>query len=141
MSSSSSQIAVYARIRRNTRFTELVAKRQGFATLLSVIVLVIFYGFFMVVGFNLDAELFKEQYHFGARILERVGGGNRKIALLGAQLVTEARAIAFASVPVRLMRFDFVEAVIGALVKAHAIEHEVLELGTEIGRVADPGSF
>ena len=52
MSSSSSQIAVYARIRRNPRFTELVAKRQGFATLLSVIVLVIFYGFFMVVAFN-----------------------------------------------------------------------------------------
>ena len=52
MSSTSSQIAVYARIRRNPRFTELVAKRQGFATLLSVIVLVIFYGFFMVVAFN-----------------------------------------------------------------------------------------
>ena len=29
---------------------ELVAKRQGFATLLSVIVLTIFYGFFMVVA-------------------------------------------------------------------------------------------
>ena len=69
------------------------------------------------------------------------GGTVGKISLLGAQLVIEARAIAFASVPVRLMRFDFVEAVIGALVIAHAIEHEVLELGTEIGRIADPGSF
>ncbi len=52
MSSSSSQSAVYARIRRNPRFAELVAKRQGFATILSVIVLTIFYGFFMVVAFQ-----------------------------------------------------------------------------------------
>jgi uncharacterized membrane protein (DUF485 family) len=37
---------------QNPRFTELVSKRQGFATLLSVIVLTIFYGFFMVVAFN-----------------------------------------------------------------------------------------
>ncbi|GEC96408.1 MAG: hypothetical protein RLZZ220_2098 [Pseudomonadota bacterium] len=52
MSSTSNQSAVYARIRKNPRFTELVSKRQGFATLLSVIVLTIFYGFFMVVAFN-----------------------------------------------------------------------------------------
>ena len=52
MSSTSSQSAVYARIRRNPRFAELVSKRQGFATLLSVIVLTIFYGFFMVVAFT-----------------------------------------------------------------------------------------
>jgi uncharacterized membrane protein (DUF485 family) len=52
MSSTSSQRAVYARIRNNPRFTELVAKRQGFATVLSIIVLTIFYGFFMVVAFN-----------------------------------------------------------------------------------------
>ncbi len=52
MSSTASQSAVYARIRRNPRFAELVSKRQGFATLLSVIVLTIFYGFFMVVAFT-----------------------------------------------------------------------------------------
>ncbi len=52
MSSTTSQSAVYARIRRNPRFAELVSKRQGFATLLSVIVLTIFYGFFMVVAFT-----------------------------------------------------------------------------------------
>ena len=52
MSSTSNQSAVYARIRKNPRFAELVSKRQGFATLLSVIVLTIFYGFFMVVAFT-----------------------------------------------------------------------------------------
>ena len=50
--SSTSHSAIYARIRSNPRFQELVAKRQGFATLLSIIVLTIFYGFFMVVAFN-----------------------------------------------------------------------------------------
>ncbi|HMV17005.1 MAG TPA: DUF485 domain-containing protein [Zoogloea sp.] len=50
--STASQSAVYARIRSNPRFAELVRKRQGFATILSVIVLTIFYGFFMVVAFN-----------------------------------------------------------------------------------------
>ena len=52
MSSTANQSAVYARIRKNPRFTELVSKRTSFATLLSVVVLVIFYGFFMVVAFN-----------------------------------------------------------------------------------------
>lgn len=52
MSTNASQNAVYARIRKNPRFAELVSKRQGFATLLSMIVLTIFYGFFMVVAFN-----------------------------------------------------------------------------------------
>jgi hypothetical protein len=96
---------------------------------------------FMVVGLNLNTELLKEQHHFGAHILERVGGGNRKIALLGTQLVTQARAIALARVPVRLTRFDLVEAVIRVLVIAYAVEHKVLELGTEIGRVTNPCSL
>ena len=62
MSSTTSQSAVYARIRRNPRFAELVSKRQGFATLLSVIVLTIFYGFFMVVAFtpNVIGQRFSE---------------------------------------------------------------------------------
>ncbi len=44
--------AINARIRSNPKFAELVAKRSRLATMLSVIVLVIFYGFFMVVAFN-----------------------------------------------------------------------------------------
>lgn len=43
--------SVYAHIRRNPRFAELVAKRTRFAAVLSITVLVIFYGFVMLVAF------------------------------------------------------------------------------------------
>jgi len=43
---------VYAHIQRNPRFAELVARRTRFATVLSAIVLTIFYGFVLVVAFN-----------------------------------------------------------------------------------------
>ena len=44
--------SVYAHIKRNPRFAELVARRTRFATVLSAIVLTIFYGFVLVVAFN-----------------------------------------------------------------------------------------
>ena len=43
---------LYARIRKNPKFHELVSKRTRFALILSVIVLVIFYGFILLVAFN-----------------------------------------------------------------------------------------
>ena len=43
--------SVYAHIRRNPRFTELVAKRTRFAGILAAIVLVVFYGFVLLVAF------------------------------------------------------------------------------------------
>ena len=43
--------SVYAHIRRNPRFTELVAKRTRFAGLLAIIVLAVFYGFVLLVAF------------------------------------------------------------------------------------------
>ena len=42
---------IYARIRQNPRFTELVARRTRFATILAAIVLVVFYGFILLVAF------------------------------------------------------------------------------------------
>lgn len=44
--------AMYASIRQNPKFKELVAKRTAFAVTLAVITLVLFYGFVMVVAFN-----------------------------------------------------------------------------------------
>lgn len=44
-------ISMYAHIRRNPRFAELVEKRTRFAGWLSVVVLAIFYGFVMTVAF------------------------------------------------------------------------------------------
>lgn len=47
-------VSMYAHIRSNPRFAELVAKRGSFAKTLSIIVLVIFYGFTMLVAFAPD---------------------------------------------------------------------------------------
>lgn len=46
--------SVYAHIRRNPRFAELVAKRTRFAMILSAIVLAVFYGFVLLVAFAPD---------------------------------------------------------------------------------------
>lgn len=43
--------AIYQRMRSNPKFDELVARRSRFAWLLAAIVLVLFYGFVMVVAF------------------------------------------------------------------------------------------
>jgi uncharacterized membrane protein (DUF485 family) len=43
---------IYERIRRNPKFDELVQKRGSFAWTLSAIVLILFYGFFLLVAFN-----------------------------------------------------------------------------------------
>ncbi|CAM5352449.1 DUF485 domain-containing protein [Thauera sp.] len=44
-------VSMYAHIRRNPRFKELVAKRTRFAGILAVIVLAMFYGFVLLVAF------------------------------------------------------------------------------------------
>ncbi|EXI69784.1 MAG: Inner membrane protein YjcH [Candidatus Accumulibacter adjunctus] len=43
---------IYERMRVNPKFHELVQKRGRFAWTLATIVLVLFYGFFMLVAFN-----------------------------------------------------------------------------------------
>lgn len=43
--------AVYSRIEANPRFKELVRKRQAFATLLSLIMLVLYVGFILLIAF------------------------------------------------------------------------------------------
>lgn len=52
MSSSPSTGAIYARIRNHPKFADLVARRSRFATVLSLVVLAIFYGFVMLVAFR-----------------------------------------------------------------------------------------
>lgn len=44
--------AMYKRMRANPKFQQLVATRGRFAWILSIIVLVIFYGFVMTVAFS-----------------------------------------------------------------------------------------
>ena len=44
--------AMYERMRANPKFQDLVARRGRFAWTLALVVLVMFYGFVMVVAFN-----------------------------------------------------------------------------------------
>ncbi|MDD3481698.1 DUF485 domain-containing protein [Azovibrio restrictus] len=44
--------SVYARIRENPKFQDLVARRSRYSWTLSAIVVLVFYGFVMVVAFN-----------------------------------------------------------------------------------------
>jgi uncharacterized membrane protein (DUF485 family) len=47
----SSSNPLYARIRRNTRFTELVARRNRFTLMLFVVILAVFYAYMGLVSF------------------------------------------------------------------------------------------
>ena len=42
---------LYERIEKSARFKELVRKRQSFATLLSIIMLVLYVGFILLIAF------------------------------------------------------------------------------------------
>lgn len=44
--------AVYARIRENPRFQELVARRSRYSWFLTAVVIAVFYSFVLVVAFN-----------------------------------------------------------------------------------------
>ena len=44
--------SVYAHIKRNPLFADLVARRTRFATVLSLVVVVLYYGFVLTVAFN-----------------------------------------------------------------------------------------
>lgn len=55
---------IYARIRSNPKFAELVSKRTSFAWVLSIVMLVVYYGFIGLVAF--DKELLGAQMSPGS---------------------------------------------------------------------------
>ena len=46
--------AIYARIENSSRFKELVQKRQRFALILSIIMLILYVGFILLIAFAPD---------------------------------------------------------------------------------------
>ncbi|WP_313159468.1 DUF485 domain-containing protein, partial [Mixta calida] len=46
--------AIYARIENSARFKELVQKRQRFALILSIIMLILYVGFILLIAFAPD---------------------------------------------------------------------------------------
>lgn len=65
--------SMYAHIRRNPRFAELVAKRTRFAAVLAVTVLVIFYGFVLLVAFA--PELIGRRLFEGSNVTFGIAAG------------------------------------------------------------------
>lgn len=65
--------SMYAHIRRNPRFAELVARRTRFAAVLAVTVLVIFYGFVLLVAFA--PELIGRRLFEGSNVTFGVAAG------------------------------------------------------------------
>lgn len=65
--------AMYARIRNHPKFAELVARRSRFATVLSLVVLAVFYGFVLIVAF--DPALIGQRVAEGSSLTVGVAGG------------------------------------------------------------------
>lgn len=75
---------IQARIRRNPKFAELVAKRTRLAIVLSLIVLVPYYAFMMVTAFK--PALLAQPIHAGSIIT--VGWPIGALIIIGAWLTT-----------------------------------------------------
>ncbi len=92
---------------------------------------------FVVVHFDLDTLLLEQQAHFGADILQRVGGRHREVAALDRSAMREiARLIVDAGRPGRLFALDLNEAARHVEAPGHRIENEELGLGAKVGSVA-----
>ena len=74
---------------------------------------------------------FSRRVPAGTGVLERVGRGHRGVALLRRDLSLRLGPLPLASVPVRLHAIRFRSSRNWSLVVMHAVEHEMLELGTD----------
>ncbi len=91
-------------------------------------------GDLVVVQLDVDADLHEVARHLRAQVLVVVHRRHREVALLGAGLVAEVRALVLAGVPDALDRVDQVHGQLRLVVEAHVVEDEELGLGAEVGR-------
>ncbi len=83
-------------------------------------------GHFVVLALDLDAQFLHHQAHLGADVLLRVGGGDREIAFLVADLVAEVGHLVAAGVPDGFLGIDGVEGAVALGVELHVVEDEEL---------------
>jgi hypothetical protein len=98
----------------------------------------------VVVDLDLHPHALQVQDHLRAQVLVVVRGRHREVALLVAGPVAEVRVLGRAHAPtVPGPRFgvDVVEAEVVALVEAHVVEDEELELGADVDGVGEPGAL
>ena len=97
-------------------------------------------GDFMVLALDLDAEFLHHQAHLGADVLLRVGGRDREITFLVADLVAEVRHFIAAGVPDGFLGIHAVEGAVALGIELHVVEDEELGFRPEHGRVGQPGA-
>ena len=99
----------------------------------------------MVALLQAEAGLDQVLQHPVTQVDIVVGGSNREIPTLGADLVATVEAAVvlrrLAGVPPSRDRVDLVEGAVGARVEAHRVEDVELGLSTEVGGVGDPGAL
>ena len=93
----------------------------------------------MVVELRLDADVVQRHRHVGPQVLVVVHRRGGEVALLGAGLVAEVRALVRAGVPLALDRVDPVHAAVRRGLEPHVVEDEELGLGAEVRGVGHPG--
>ena len=100
-------------------------------------------GDFVVLAFDLDAELLHDEAHLGADVLLGILRRDREITLLVADFVAEIRltATALAGVPDRFLGINGVERAVAFGIKLNAVEDEKFGFGAEHGGVGDAGAF
>jgi uncharacterized membrane protein (DUF485 family) len=79
-----SQIDIQARIRSNPKFAEMVGKRTRFAIILSLVVLVPYYAYMLLV--SLQPQLFAEKFSDGSVIT--IGWPIAALIVFGGWLMT-----------------------------------------------------
>ena len=97
---------------------------------------------FVVMHFNRDALLSEQRAHFSTDVHQLINRRNREIAALRQGAVGQVAAfILEAGGPGSLFAFNLVEAVLGIIAIADAVENEELEFRTKVSGVADAGGL
>ena len=96
-------------------------------------------GDFVVMAFNLNAELLHHHHHLHAQIAVGVERRGREVAELRHGLVAEVRMLVCSGVPRALFRVNRVKAAFCIVRVLHVIENEELGFWAKEGRVANPG--
>ena len=98
-------------------------------------------GHLMVLALHGNAQLFQDEQHFGAQILELVHGRYGEIALFVAGFISQVGAFVTPRIPDALHGVDFIEGPVARRLEANFVENEEFCFGADEGRVADAGAF
>ena len=97
---------------------------------------------FMVLDFNGNALLFKQQAHFRAHVLERVDRRYREVTTLVTRTVTEVALFVFdLGRPTGFIGADLEEGVFGVVIPSDGVENVEFGFRAKVSRVTDAGGL